>query len=99
MRLADDSGVRRPYRSSMRFRVDPERLDVVVAAVLFGGAQLQVFLSGATGWVLVSEAVVAGLVTASVAVRRRWPAAVGIGAQGLMAAEAQVAQLPAGFVS
>ena len=59
----------------MRFRLAPERLDLVLAAVLFVGAEVQVAFDPATGWALVSQAVVAGVVTASVAVRRRYPAA------------------------
>ena len=83
----------------MRIRIAPERLDLVLAAALFVGAQLQVAFSPARGWALVSAIVVAGVVTASVAVRRRYPAAVGIVVQALLVAESLVTQLPAGCVT
>jgi signal transduction histidine kinase len=83
----------------MRFRIAPERLDLVLAAVLFAGAQLQVAFSPARGWALVLQIAVAGLVTASVAVRRRYAAAVGIVVQGLLVAAGLVTDLPAGCVT
>ena len=83
----------------MRLRLDPRRADAALAAALFVGAELQVAFSGARGWALVSEVVVAGLVTAAVAVRRRFPATVGVGVQALLAAEGLVANLPAGCVT
>src|SRR4051794_8007955 len=83
----------------MRFRRTPEQLDRVLAVALFVGAELQVALAPAHGWALASEALVAGLVTGSVAVRRRYPSTVGIVVQGLLAAEGLVAQLPAGCVT
>jgi signal transduction histidine kinase len=83
----------------MRFRLAPERLDLVLAAVLFVGAQLQIAFAPARGWDRVSAVVVAGLVTASIAVRRRYPAAVGIVVQGLLVAEGLVTRLPAGCVT
>ena len=83
----------------MRFRLEPARQDVVLAAVLFVGAQVQVLLGPADGWALVSEVAVAGVVTASVAVRRRFPAAVGLLVQGLLTVEGLFASLPAGAVS
>jgi signal transduction histidine kinase len=60
---------------------------------------VQVLLGPADGWALVSEAVVAGVVTASIAVRRRFPAAVGLLVQGLLTVEGLFASLPAGAVS
>ena len=36
----DDTRRRPPYRSSMRFRLDSERLDLVLAALLFVGAEV-----------------------------------------------------------
>jgi signal transduction histidine kinase len=83
----------------MRWRLDPARLDVVLAAALFVGAEVQVAFAPGRGWALASQAVVAGLVTASVAVRRRYPAAVGIVVQGLLVAEGLVTNLPAGCVT
>jgi signal transduction histidine kinase len=83
----------------MRVRLSPERLDVVLAVALFVVAELQIALDDVSGWPAVSEFVVAGIVTASVAVRRRWPAAVGFVVQGLLVLEGQVATLPAGAVT
>ena len=98
-RSTDDIGGRSPYLSVMRWRLDPERLDVVLAAVLFVAGELQVLFGEARGWALVSELVVTAAVAGSVAVRRRYPAAVGIGVQALLVAEGQVASLPAGAVT
>jgi signal transduction histidine kinase len=83
----------------MRARLDPGRLDRILAAALFVGAELQVFLGDAAGWELISQSVVAGLSTASVAIRRRYPAAAGIGVQGLLALEGLYTPLPAGCVT
>ncbi len=83
----------------MRFPLEPERLDMALAVVLVIGVEVQVALGDSRGWPLVSEAVVGGLVAASVAVRRRWPAAVGFGVQAVLALEGPFASLPAGFVS
>jgi signal transduction histidine kinase len=84
IRSADDSGAPRPYRSAMRFPLAPERLDAVLAVALVLVAEVQTAFGPARGWILVAEAIVAGLVTASVAIRRRWPAAVGFGVQALL---------------
>jgi signal transduction histidine kinase len=75
------------------------RVDRIGAAVLVVVVELQIFLGGHTGWPAVSEAVVGGLVTASVAVRRRHPAAVGLGVQALMVTEQFLGHLPAGAVT
>src|SRR5947209_18793471 len=83
----------------MLLRLDARRVDAALAGVLFVVAEVQVAFSGARGWVLVSQMVVAGLVTAAVAVRRRFPAAVGIGVQALLAVEGLVVHLPAGAVT
>jgi signal transduction histidine kinase len=83
----------------MRLRLDAVRLDAALAAVLVVVAELQVALDDSRGWLLLSEVVVAALVTASVAVRRRYPAAVGIGVQALLVAEGPLTNLPAGAVS
>jgi signal transduction histidine kinase len=83
----------------MGARLDPGRLDRYLAAALFVGAELQVFLGDAAGWQLISQAVVAGLATASVAFRRRHPAATGIGVQGLLVLEGVYTSLPAGCVT
>jgi signal transduction histidine kinase len=83
----------------MRRRLDPARLDVFLAAALLVCAELQILLGGHRGWPAVSEVVVAALVTASVAVRRRWPAAVGLGVQALLVGEGYLGHLPAGAVT
>jgi signal transduction histidine kinase len=83
----------------MRWRVDPERLDRLLAGALVVAAELQIFLGGHTGRPAVSEAVTAGLVTASVAIRRRYPAAVGLGVQALMVGEGFLGHMPAGAVT
>jgi signal transduction histidine kinase len=83
----------------MRLRITPERLDVVLAAVLVVVAELQIFLGGHSGWPAVSEAVVGVLVPGSIAIRRRAPAAVGIGVQALMVAEGYLGHPPAGAIT
>jgi signal transduction histidine kinase len=83
----------------MRWRLDPERLDTVLAAALLTIGEVQVAFNHAHGWPLGSEIVVAAVVPASVAIRRRFPAAVGIGVQSVMIAELQVSSLPAGAVT
>jgi signal transduction histidine kinase len=84
----------------MRFRLAPERIDLVLAAALLVGAEIQVALGPARGWELVSQLVVAGIVTASVAVRRRYPATVGIAVQLLLVVEGLSGpSLPAGCVT
>jgi signal transduction histidine kinase len=95
-RSNDDRSRPPPYRSAMRWRLDPARLDVVLAGLLLVIGEVQVAFNGAHGWVLVSEVAVAAAVTGSVAVRRRFPAAIGIGVQALMVTEGQIARLPAG---
>jgi signal transduction histidine kinase len=80
----------------VKARLDPAKLDVLLAAVLFAGAQVQVWLGG--GEHRIGAAVLGGLVTASVAVRRRYPAIVGFGVQGLLALYTTIGwPLPAGF--
>jgi signal transduction histidine kinase len=83
----------------MRIRPDPARLDMWLAAALFVGAELQVLLGDSTGWRTASQAAVGAVVTASVAVRRRFPVAVGLGVQGLLVLEGLYSNLPAGAVS
>jgi signal transduction histidine kinase len=83
----------------MRIGMTAQRLDEVLAAALVVGVQLQVWLSGQPVSDKPSEAVVGGVVAASVAVRRRFPALVGIGVQALMVLEIRVAHMPAGAVT
>jgi signal transduction histidine kinase len=70
-----------------RFRPDPLTLDRTLAALLTVGAELQVWLGGSAGHHRVAAALVAPAVTASVAVRRRYPTLVGIGVPVLTAFE------------
>ena len=70
-----------------RFRPDPLTLDRRLAAVLTVGAELQVWLAGSAGQHRVAAALVAPALTASVAVRRRYPTLVGIGVPALTAFE------------
>ena len=70
-----------------RFRPDPLTLDRRLAAVLTVGAELQVWLAGSAGHHRVAAALVAPALTASVAVRRRYPTLVGIGVPALTAFE------------
>jgi len=70
-----------------RFRPDPLKLDRTLAAVLTVVAELQVWLGGSAGHHRVAAALVAPAVTATVAVRRRYPTFVGIGVPVLTAFE------------
>jgi signal transduction histidine kinase len=70
-----------------RLRSDPLRLDWAVAAVLALAAEVQVWLGGIAARERVVAALVAVAVTASVAIRRRYPASVGVAAAALLAVE------------
>jgi len=70
-----------------RFRPDPLTLDRRLAALLTVFAELQVWLAGSAGQHRVAAALVAPALTASVAVRRRYPTLVGIGVPALTAFE------------
>jgi signal transduction histidine kinase len=84
----------------MRLRLDAATVDRLVAAALLAGVELQVWLGGGTSLHRVVAALVAGLVAASVAARRRYPAAVGFGVQGMLAVcVAAGFELPAGFLT
>jgi signal transduction histidine kinase len=80
-------------------RLDPVRVDVLLAAVLFVIAEIQVILGDGTVAYRLALAGACGLVTASVAVRRRWPTIIGFGVQGFLALCVPVISLPAGPVS
>ena len=56
-----------------RFRPDPLMLDRTLAALLTVGAELQVWLGGSADHHRVVAALVAPAITASIAVRRRYP--------------------------
>jgi signal transduction histidine kinase len=98
-RSDDDRSPPPPYRSAMRWRLDPARLDVVVAGALLVVGEVQVAFNATHGWALLSEMAAVAVATGAVAIRRRYPAAVGIGVQTLMVAEGQIARLPAGAVT
>jgi signal transduction histidine kinase len=83
----------------MRWRLDPARLDAVLAGVLLVIGEAQVAFNGAHGRVLLSELATVALATGAVAIRRRYPGAVGIAVQALMVAEGQLGRLPAGAVT
>jgi signal transduction histidine kinase len=84
----------------MRRRLDAATVDRLVAAALLAGVELQVWLGGGTSLHRVVAALVAGLVAASLAARRRYPAAVGFGVQGMLAVcVAAGFELPAGFLT
>jgi signal transduction histidine kinase len=59
-------------------RLDPLKLDWLVAVVLTAGAELQICFGNGAPKHRLAAALVSGVVTASVAVRRRYPAVVGI---------------------
>jgi signal transduction histidine kinase len=83
-RPADDTGATADYGAGVRVRLDPAKVDSLLAAGLLAGAELQVWLDAGPLLHHVGAAVVAAVVTGSVAVRRRFPAAVGIGVQALL---------------
>ncbi|MDQ6851605.1 MAG: sensor histidine kinase [Actinomycetota bacterium] len=76
----------------MRLRMDPVRLDQLVAAVLLTGAELQVWLGGPADAARAAQAAVTAVIAGPVAVRRRYPTLVGFGVQGLMAAQSAFVQ-------
>jgi hypothetical protein len=87
------------YRGETRARLDPARVDVVLAAVLFLVLVLQAaFLPMPAGDRLVTP-LSGGLVTASVAVRRRFPVAVGLGVQTVLVLTGPFVSLPVGPVA
>jgi signal transduction histidine kinase len=70
-------------------RIEPERLDHAVAALLTVGAQLEIWLGNGNGADRhqVVAALASGLTTSSVAVRRRWPLEVGVAVGWVVALE------------
>lgn len=83
-RPADDSGGAPVYGALVPNRLDAGKVDVLLAVVLTVLAQVQVWLGAGTPEHRLAAAVLAAAVTGSVAVRRRYPAAVGIGVQALL---------------
>jgi signal transduction histidine kinase len=89
----------RTYREDMRARLGAERVDVLLAAVLLVVLVVQAaFLAMATGDRLVTL-LAGGLVTGSLAVRRRFPAAVGLGVQAVLVVTGPFVSLPVGPVA
>jgi signal transduction histidine kinase len=62
------------------FRIDPVKLDLVVAAVLAVASELEAWFGGAGGQERLVVAIAGPLMASTVAVRRRYPAASGIAA-------------------
>ncbi|MGB2954121.1 MAG: sensor histidine kinase, partial [Gaiellaceae bacterium] len=84
----------------MRKRLDPQKLDLLLAGLLVVGVELQVWLGGGSLLDRAIAALVGAAVTGSVAVRRRFPTAVGFGVQGLLALDSSLwGNLPAGPVT
>jgi signal transduction histidine kinase len=77
--------VRELFARIRRFGFDPVKLDRALALVLFAAAELQIWVAGDAGRYERVAALVALPLAASVAIRRRYPLAAGIGAQGAMA--------------
>jgi signal transduction histidine kinase len=71
-------GVRMRPASLARLRPDPVLLDRTLAAVLTVTAQLEIWLSSEVTGHRLEFALVAPLITAPIAVRRRWPTFVGV---------------------
>jgi signal transduction histidine kinase len=70
-----------------RFRLDPLTLDRPLAALLTVGAQLEIWLGSDAGHHRLAAALIAPAVTASLAVRRRYPTLVGTAVPVLMTFE------------
>src|SRR3954467_14020922 len=84
----------------MRPRLEASTVDLLAACVLSIGVELQIWLGDGSNSHRVAAALVGGVVTGSVAVRRRWPTAVGFGVQGMLAVAVAVGfALPAGFLT
>jgi signal transduction histidine kinase len=100
-RPADDTAALALYGEAMRSRLDPRRVDRALAVLLLAGVELEVWIGGdGSSRHRVVAAVVGALVTGSLAVRRRFPRAVGFGVQGLLVADLFLSgHLPAGPVT
>jgi signal transduction histidine kinase len=83
----------------MRARLVLDRVDLLLAAALLLGVVLQAAFLPMAASERVVTLVSGGLVTASVAVRRRFPAAVGVGVQAVLVLTGLVVRLPAGPVT
>jgi signal transduction histidine kinase len=67
-------------------RLDPVKLDIAVACVLLVAAELEIWLTHDAGRYALVSALIAPVLAACVAVRRRYPFAAGLVAQGVIAA-------------
>jgi signal transduction histidine kinase len=66
-----------------RFRIDPVKLDLILAGVLAVGSGLEAWFENATGQERLVVAIAGPLMASTVAVRRRYPAAAGIAAASI----------------
>jgi len=80
------------------FRIDPVKLDLVLAAALAIGSELEAWLSTVTGRERLVVSIAGPLMAGTVAVRRRYPAAAGIAA-ALIAEIVAIAWKPPNLVS
>jgi signal transduction histidine kinase len=80
------------------FRVDPVKLDLVLATVLAITSELEAWFGGVTGQERLVVAIAGPLMAGTVAVRRRYPAAAGIAA-ALIAETVAIAWKPPNTVS
>ena len=86
--MADDTALRAVYLCGVRtqvprldrFRIDPARLDLALAAILAITSELEAWLGSVTGTERLVIAVAGPLMAGTVAVRRRYPAFAGIAA-------------------
>jgi signal transduction histidine kinase len=93
------AGHRDTYCGHMRVRLDPARKDLLLTGALLIGLMLQAaFLSMATPE-RVATLVVGGAVCGSVAIRRRFPLAVGLGVQTALVVTGLFWKLPVGPVT
>jgi signal transduction histidine kinase len=80
------------------FRIDPVKLDLVLAAALAVGSELEAWFGSVTGQERLVVAIAGPLMATTVAVRRRYPAAAGIAA-ALIADFVAIAWKPPNTVS
>jgi signal transduction histidine kinase len=80
-------------------RPGPARIDLLVAGILLALVGLQLAVVHMTAPDRWATAVIGPLVTGSVAVRRRYPALVGMGVQALLSGSNPFFQLPAGPIT
>jgi signal transduction histidine kinase len=74
-----------PFRFQPRARIDPLRFDLYLALILLFAAELEVWLTRDAGSYQLATALVAPVLAACVAIRRRRPFFAGVVAQGVVA--------------